>query len=966
MNLLKLLPLLLLLCSDISAQLGNSYVSFTTKNGLPSNECYGLVQDGKGYVWAATDHGLARLDGYGVRTYTTQDGLADNTILRLRVNPKGELWCLGLNGKLSYRKNDGFVPFRGNQAIDELSRIDGNGRVGFDFAFDEAGELVILFGDSKKSTCRFKGDKPDGLSSINNLDKDYNVVLQQYFDDNIIIGRREQTTSSSKVKREGDKLFVHLPISISEPLKALTLKNGNIFFVGKTKAWILKGQHLSKEIPLQEDLFVTSLFEDKFGNLWILSRQKDPLIYNPKRNEWIKIPDELSGVQVNWIAEDDEGNTWFSTHEQGVRKVSSTPFFSHLETGNQKFVRIRKVNKALYTSTSTANLYKLESSNFLNYFSPKIKNDNLRNILDFEFVDKETISFASLLTLFDLSGNQKYLSRKAIKCILRKNDALSYLGSNKGLIAFNPQTRSTEYIDHKDFRLRTNAICEDPEGRIWLGTTEGLFKLEENDIEAVASYRQKVGSRILDMHHANNKLYMATRGEGVVIMQDENYKTFRKSEGLLSDMYECLFVQNDTTIWAGSRVGLSCIFLDQSHKLKYVKNFTSESGLPSNEINDIAIHDDILWLATSSGMVSFDLNYEFPQSKDVKLQFGKFYIHKKEFLIGDEMVYSHDQNNIAIEYSALSFNSGDKIRYKYRLVGVSESWEETEDRRVSFSNLAPGEYTFELIAANKDNKWSDKAKQIHFKIKKHFSQTHLFRLAMLLLLGLLIYYLFKRNSRNQQKKYEIRSRMAELEQLALSNSMNPHFIFNALNSIQSNINQEKLQSASKMLIGFSKLIRLNLQSRLKKTITLKECFTKLELYIETEKLRVKDMLNYEISIADDLDDEVEIPSMLVQPFVENAIWHGVLPKKSMGTISISAKKLESGAIEIRIEDDGVGLYKKLGKRNEHVSVSTTLTKERLKLLSQISGQLHSITVLDKRESGLDEDGVIVTIVLPAY
>jgi len=207
----------------------------------------------------------------------------------------------------------------------------------------------------------------------------------------------------------------------------------------------------------------------------------------------------------------------------------------------------------------------------------------------------------------------------------------------------------------------------------------------------------------------------------------------------------------------------------------------------------------------------------------------------------------------------------------------------------------------------------------------------------------------------------VRNKILMLEQRALQAMMNPHFVFNVMNSIQHYINTKDTGSANKVLTGFARLIRKNLEICTKSYISVEEEIEYLELYLSLEKKRFGGKLNYEIKVDPAIDrDETLIPSMILQPYIENAIWHGIMPKEDGGTIGIVIGLKAENTLLIEVKDDGVGIDNSLkDKKGEHVSKGMSLTKERVNLLNQVAS--NSIQI-DIKQDGIS--GTLVSIEVP--
>jgi LytS/YehU family sensor histidine kinase len=227
----------------------------------------------------------------------------------------------------------------------------------------------------------------------------------------------------------------------------------------------------------------------------------------------------------------------------------------------------------------------------------------------------------------------------------------------------------------------------------------------------------------------------------------------------------------------------------------------------------------------------------------------------------------------------------------------------------------------------------------------------------------------KRVKSKAAEQIKVQKSISDLKHQALSASLNPHFIFNALNSIQYYFNEHSKEEANKYLVNFSRLIRMNLDSAGNTFIPLSREIERLKLYMEYEKLRFEDKMNYRINIDEKINSErLEIPNMILQPFVENSIWHGLLNKKGEGVIDINISKrdkiismLNYPVIEIEIIDNGIGLLesKKL-KQSKHISKGISMIKERLNLLALEIKDFDFVTIKE-RIDGIQ--GVIVNIVL---
>jgi LytS/YehU family sensor histidine kinase len=229
----------------------------------------------------------------------------------------------------------------------------------------------------------------------------------------------------------------------------------------------------------------------------------------------------------------------------------------------------------------------------------------------------------------------------------------------------------------------------------------------------------------------------------------------------------------------------------------------------------------------------------------------------------------------------------------------------------------------------------------------------------------------RRARQEKTRQLMLRSRMLQLEQQALNANMNRHFIFNALNSIQYYINRQDRTAANRYLTSFAKLIRKNLDASRNDTTTLAEELERLDLYLVLEHMRFKDKFTYEVIIEPGVDTyRIELPAMMLQPYVENSIWHGILPTERPGTVSIRVSPGIPDHVRITIQDDGIGVEasreRKSGNGSDHISRGIEITKGRADVLRRLDLADIRITGPEQLHNAQGQpSGTQVTIELPS-
>jgi two-component sensor histidine kinase len=306
---------------------------------------------------------------------------------------------------------------------------------------------------------------------------------------------------------------------------------------------------------------------------------------------------------------------------------------------------------------------------------------------------------------------------------------------------------------------------------------------------------------------------------------------------------------------------------------------------------------------------------------------------------------SYRRNHLTFDYGAVNTAHPRSTLYKYRLLGYDpQPLPATDARFASYSNLPHGEYTFEVMASADGRHWG-RPSAFTFRIDPpYWLRWWFFGAAGSCLAGIgyavMRFRAIRRARREKTRQLMLRSRMLQLEQQALNANMNRHFVFNALNSIQYYINRQDRTAANRYLTSFAKLIRKNLDASQSDTTTLAEELERLELYLLLEHMRFRDRFTFELMIDPSVTtDRVRIPAMMLQPYVENSIWHGILPMDRPGRVSISVFPGQPGRIKVGIEDDGIGIDQSLSAKNgtsaDHISRGIEITKGRADVLRRL-------------------------------
>jgi sensor histidine kinase YesM len=504
------------------------------------------------------------------------------------------------------------------------------------------------------------------------------------------------------------------------------------------------------------------------------------------------------------------------------------------------------------------------------------------------------------------------------------------------------------------FNNRAYRVYFDREQNLWFSNVNGLSKYADGRLEKYFLDNLVLTNRINDIQELEDgTIILATDGYGIICIKDKkiNHLVSQKN-GLSDNICKRLFV-NDRDIWVITNNGINKIVLRDKYPI--IETFEYTKALLTDDVNDLYIDRDSVYFATNTGLVYFHYSRTDHVDRAPKVYVSSIVSNKAVLSLTDPILkLAPSNNNISFTYSAIDFQNKN-ITYRYRLKAKA-NWTETKNKRLEFSSLEPGRYTFELNARTSNSGWSHPVK-VSFVLEKRLWQNTWFMLLVFALAGLAFYKLAvivtRRQKNKEQERLLLKNKILMLEQRALQAMMNPHFVFNVMNSIQHYINTKDTTSANKVLTGFAKLIRKNLEICTKSYISLEEELDYLELYLSLEKKRFGNKLKYTIKVNSGIDrEEIKIPSMLLQPYIENAIWHGIMPKEEGGTIEIVMEEKDD-CLRISITDDGVGIDNSLKTNNKgkHISHGMSLTQERINLLNRIEANKIHISIVQRGDYG---------------
>ncbi|NJN77671.1 MAG: histidine kinase [Saprospiraceae bacterium] len=394
-----------------------------------------------------------------------------------------------------------------------------------------------------------------------------------------------------------------------------------------------------------------------------------------------------------------------------------------------------------------------------------------------------------------------------------------------------------------------------------------------------------------------------------------------------------------------------------SYGFKNKKNgiISGNEGLYQKEIRAIEVINDEVFLGTTKGLIRFPLNINAENKAIPKLNLNKIILNDSLEIKSDYQFLKYYENNILFQFQTALFRSRKLFYYEFRLKGLNENWQRTNATSpfAQYRSLPPGRYVFEVRAVNEDGVQSE-IKTYSFSIALPIWQRWWFVLLALCLFSAIIFWIVNRRIQNIKRQATLENELKTSQLTALKAQMNPHFLYNALNSIQDLILQKDIPNASRYLTKFSHLMRQILEASGHLGIPLRAEIQILNLYLELEKLRFGDDFQYEITLPERINLETtQVPSMIIQPFVENAVKHGLLHKtKGIKTLNINFELQD--LLICTITDNGIGREKsekiKIRQGKTTTSFATSATQKRLEILNQTHQQKIGLEIIDLIEN----------------
>lgn len=979
MNNFTLLLLLTFSVLQVAKGQNPGYFQYGLSSNLPSQEVYELFQDTKGYVWALTDKGIHRFNGTSFEEITCNPVLENSLPLDILEDKNGDIKILFLEGQIGC--------FNAQTEIIESHPMNKEVRAVLQTSKYYQGVLNNSFHALKDNALLFSFYHmgyfivyPDSIIHKTGFEKSYNFIQKE---EDVLFYVQSDSIGPSI---EADPI---LRYSILDKKDSIVIPNGQhcisaghrpFVYQGLTTNYIVDGNRLMRleNNTMHEIRYfqfdILGLFELNENELLIFLNGRGAEKIDSKSLKTIEIS-YLPFKYITFCIKDNEGGFWFSTLFNGIIHIPYPEFSKFESLKGMQITALKWHQQKLYYGTLQGEVGYLSKGNCIKIAELKsggirgfpILKDKLHCIADkaiFIFQDYDQLNENPLL-VYDLFPRDYLVKNDTL--FLGKSNGINYLVDSKIYAGDQPiinNDGSYETIKTLNDFFRVQSVC------FWKNQfliSNNTTILTINPTKGLA-YRDTLFTfdsniLLLNKNDDGTLLYVVTK-KGLYVLDAFTATPFMIFETNNCRISELLCINNK--IWLGTNIGLYTLELNSHSKRLETNYFQLSESKDESNIQEMEMANDTLYIATAFNLIQVPIAKLTPDTSKIIL-----YLHKIENRgksVNKERFgnFNYNENGFTFWLDLLTSKNRSAISIFYRLA-AEDPWKKTSETKITFPFLPPNAYQFQVKACSA--RGCSEIQYYNFSISPPLWQRTEVKLILGLLLAFSILFIYRMRVRKIKNKRDIdekirtlENRANELRQQALKAQMNPHFLFNALSSIQSFILANDVVSSEKYLVDFSRLMRLILESSAAEFIPLEKEITLLSAYLNLEQLRFNFRFQFTLNCDENLMNEgLKIPAMILQPFVENAIIHGV-KNQEQGKITVNFTPFQD-SIMCTIIDNGAGFstshFDK--DKNRHESRATAIIAERLTLLKTKYKQT-TITVIDNAKIG--GEGVLVQIILP--
>lgn len=926
------------------------YRRYDVEHGMPSSDVFSMTRDTKGELWFATDNGVSRFDGLRFRNYFAENGLADNLTVAVE-SFKDTIFISCYRKGIQKFCNNHFDTTIFNTRLNYIQSYKDK------LLFNFAGAL-----DKQGLTLEYK-----------------NGVYTKTFNPFLYTAARSSTSAFFHIKDQvlykNNVVFKQIPKEIdgSKITCIDVFTEGGILLGGVGAYFILNSDNsfTQKTIPELKDTRLFKIVQDKYNRVWFKTNTGEAFVHINGTIQDIKLLLDIEKtVKIRHIYYDEStDNVWVLTNTNGAYCLYN-PFIANYNlstlTNNTVSNLVFDKQKRLWIGTS-GTLLLHDNNKFEKVFFPYEANTVLRlqeinNQIFFQTTLKDPNAFLNGTVLSNFRNTPIHACVHLPLFLLPNTDILTAYGDtlrqqgNGSLkkISINSRFDSLFKGFFNTPLNRLNSFLKRSNDTLWAGGYNGLNWQKDEKWGKVAPNSLVLNSIINAIETLPDGRIVVLAEKGLAIYHNNQW-VFESDIYKGRDVRKCrnLVVDNKGRWWLATAQGI-LIFEDEK---SYFLN--KNNGLVNSRVNYLAfdVLSNCIWVGTNNGLSKIDVSlfekYNFRSPAINISQISGF--DGKNYPLSMSKLPT---NNLIVHIAAQDYLNPQSLVYEYQL--DNSNWIAT-DSTLTMPSLSYGKHILTVRGKIDNSDWTQTA-PLSMYVQYPFYLRWWFIGLAILAIALFIYWRIKTIKQQNEEKLAYQNQITELKQKGLAAMMNPHFIFNSLNSIQYFVNSNNLLQANEYLAQFGKLIRYNLEASMKTTIILEEELKRLELYLSLEKMRFN--FDYTVDVAQNINkNTTEIPSMLVQPFIENAIWHGILPSKRQGVIKIFFLQNIDNQIIIKIEDNGVGFEQsKKSRKSDHIARSLQIINERIEILNKKSRGGNAVVFEELKERG-NTKGTLVTLTL---
>lgn len=964
----------------------------TVRDGLPQSYVSGVFQDEKGFLWVSTLNGLGRYDGrqfkHHQQTATDTGGISGNIILHLLYTGNNEaLLCYmdgridrfnTITGKVTHLwRNKAFEIFAGETNFFRTLVSNHKG-----YCWMMSGDGGVFEINLEKTSVRHffvpasKGHEPVlGISTMN--------------DSLLMLGK-----SSLFVYHTGDKritvrpypfgsieMFKMAPDNVYSPG---VRKNGDLIIAdaGGIKIWN-PASNIFQSVPFTRRYSpgkLTAEF-DRSGNYYF-ELDTGIAVLGPDNSllKWPREDRQAKGIPTS-IYVDRSGVLWVGTNGFGLRQYNFSKAGLPGYENHRSFVR----DVLIQAGIAPQLINRTFLSNSVPFANRTTTYKDAIWVADaYRYRSEPQLVLCksgnvSVKTFRNAQSSKKELAHAILFLTTTKQGGLWAIDQKYQLLQFDEQGQT--------FRLfpaavigrgeEINGLVTDDGKSFYISTNKGLcrYNIMSGKTEVLTSF---LPTKEL-MHIANDPvspqtLWIGTLSYGMIRFDKETKQVtvFSTATGLPNNTIYSILPVTDSILWCSSNKGIFAF----NKNNEQVRSFTSRDGLTDDEFNRyyyMKLPGGELAFGGPLGYTVFDPLQLANDTFDPQISVTDLTVMNLPaagIANGDGILHlRYDQNFITAVFAAMEFDFPEKLQYRYRLDGLDKDWVLIgNDNKAAYTSLPPGEYMLQLNATNTAGKWSSNTTRIKISISPPFWKTWWFYVLISLAVTGMLYSFLKMRiisiKKAQAQELLFEKKAIELHAAALRAQMNPHFIFNCLNSIKALIQEKHNKEAVTYLTTFSVLIRRQLNNT-RNEISLQDELETCKLYLKLEAMRFDDRISFDITVDEDEQlMQTPVPPLILQPIIENAIIHGLLPAENGGQVKIKVYRDDIYCV-CEIEDNGIGrAAAQINKQNSsrlHQSEGIHLLQERITMHNRINPDTGSLETIDLFKPGGEPAGTLVII-----